>query len=274
MPFTEKEALIALSEAFEDRHMAWHPQVRSSVPDAMTMTFDDFTLCGFEIKTSRHDWLHELRSNKNRDAIEVSDYWAIIGDADIVRREDLPDHWGLYCIKGGRLVCRVEPERLRQRGDIPRNLAAELLRHVAYSIPMDAKLREVRNHAYAQAMSDLFGSTTFRDMGPERLAALLKMLDSGEHLRVIQGLQNIQSELGQLHNSIGEQINSLPNPKAPEQPHEFPPDVQAYGKEVRKRLLEDPKNAAIAVGYPELLERMVWMRMRAYSRMQLPCDKE
>ena len=272
MPATEKEALLALSEAFEERYVVWHPQVHSAVPDAMTLSFEDFELCGFEIKNTRQDWLAELRSNKNLAAIEVSDFWAIIGDPDIVRVEDLPSRWGLYCVKEGRLICRVEPQRLRQRGDIPRNLAARLLRHVAESIPMEAKVRQAKEQAYAQAITDLFGSTTLQSVGPERLGALLKMLDGEKHLRAVEGLQKVQADLGQLYNSIEEQMGSLPIPKAPEQMNEFAPDVLAYGEQVRKRLIADKKTAGIAIGYPEVLERMVWMRMRAYSRMTFPKD--
>src|SRR4051812_4949848 len=54
-------------------------------------------LYGFEVKTSRADWLSELKSpRKAEDIACFCDFWyLVIGSNDIVKVGELPETWGL-----------------------------------------------------------------------------------------------------------------------------------------------------------------------------------
>ena len=61
---------------------------------------------GFEIKTSRNDWLRETKDVlKADDRLGYFDFWWLaVSDKTVIRPDELPEHWGLLVLqKDGRM---------------------------------------------------------------------------------------------------------------------------------------------------------------------------
>lgn len=88
-------------------------------------------LHGHEIKTSRADWLTELKQpEKSGEFIPWMNYWwLVISDASFVHEGELPDGWGLMAVVGGSLRIVRQAPRRDARALPPTRLAA-LLRAV------------------------------------------------------------------------------------------------------------------------------------------------
>lgn len=90
-------------------------------------------LHGHEIKTSRSDWLCELRCPEKADEFfPYMDYWwLVVPDARIVR-DDLPESWGLLvATKDGKGLRAAKAAPRREAQPLPRTMLASLLRSVA-----------------------------------------------------------------------------------------------------------------------------------------------
>lgn len=76
---------------------------------------DDATgplLHGHEVKVSRADWLHELKSPEKAEAFSrYCDYWWLVVSDKAIVRDDLPDGWGLLVASGGGLRAFRKPTR-------------------------------------------------------------------------------------------------------------------------------------------------------------------
>jgi hypothetical protein len=70
---------------------------------------------GMEVKTSRYDWMKELKSPAKAEAfVKYCDRWYLVaGDDTIVKKEELPSTWGLMIVKGGRLLTVVDAPKLQ-----------------------------------------------------------------------------------------------------------------------------------------------------------------
>ena len=70
------------------------------------------TVCGYEVKATRSDWLRELDSpSKNRAWQDQCHEWYIIAPKDAVKLEELPISWGLMVPQGAdglRIASRSE----------------------------------------------------------------------------------------------------------------------------------------------------------------------
>lgn len=105
------------------------------------------TLHGHEIKTSRPDWLRELKEPAK--AAEFIPYmncwWVVVSDRRIVRAGELPEEWGLMAMRGPLLeVIRNAPRR-DAKPLTPTRLAA-LLRAVAQTSAYLASREAERRH--------------------------------------------------------------------------------------------------------------------------------
>jgi hypothetical protein len=85
-------------------------------------------LIGHEVKTSRSDWLRELKDPTKAEAFRpyLAEWW-LVADKDVVRGGELPDGWGLMVPMGQRLRAVVRPP-VRRQPDVPLGLLAALLR--------------------------------------------------------------------------------------------------------------------------------------------------
>ncbi len=69
-------------------------------------------ITGFEIKSSRGDWLKEKKNPEKAEAInQYCDHWFIVASPDIVKLEELPLSWGLMVPNGNGLkVVKAAPK--------------------------------------------------------------------------------------------------------------------------------------------------------------------
>lgn len=62
------------------------------------------TISGFELKVARADWVKELASPEKAEAVcRYCDYWWVVADKDVVRKNELPPTWGLMVANGNGL---------------------------------------------------------------------------------------------------------------------------------------------------------------------------
>lgn len=128
-PWTTSQILLALQERYKGNAHAFLPQVRNTTgyarkqrtADALVMGLwpsRGLHLHGFEIKASRMDWLQELRNPAKAEEIcQYCDFWwVVIGDADIVKDDELPSTWGLLVPKGKKtLVAKVQAPKMEPK---------------------------------------------------------------------------------------------------------------------------------------------------------------
>ena len=108
-------------------------------------------LHGFEIKTSRSDWLRELEDPEKAEAIcaYCDRWWIVIGDAKIVAPGELPPTWGLLVPNGPGLLAKVEAPKLDPK-PIDHMLLASILRSAAEVAVSDGQI----NVAVQRALED------------------------------------------------------------------------------------------------------------------------
>lgn len=87
---------------------------------------------GFEIKTDRRDWLTELKKPRKADRIAkfCSYWWLLTGSDDVVKKEELPEPWGLYTYFKGSLNLVKKPKRLKDV-EPDREFVAAMLRRAS-----------------------------------------------------------------------------------------------------------------------------------------------
>jgi hypothetical protein len=89
------------------------------------------TLEGVEVKTSRSDWLRELKQPMKADAIYqfMDHWWLAVSDESLVRAEELPRTWGLLVPRGDKMVAVKEAPKLKPK-PLSRGLLAMMLRRL------------------------------------------------------------------------------------------------------------------------------------------------
>jgi hypothetical protein len=112
-------------------------------------------LHGFEIKTSRSDWLRELKEPAKADAFNhlVDFWWLVVSDPAIVREGELPDSWGLLVPRGPGLG--VETQATKHEGvDVTRGFLAAMLRRSARELTPDAQIATARREGRVAGMEE------------------------------------------------------------------------------------------------------------------------
>jgi len=87
---------------------------RQRVADALALSLwpsQGLHLTGFEMKSSRSDWLREIARPIKREAVgQFCDQWVIVaGDHGIVHQHEVPAGHGLLVAEGNELRWRVHP---------------------------------------------------------------------------------------------------------------------------------------------------------------------
>jgi hypothetical protein len=267
---TEQMAIEAIRDTFADRYFLAHPKVLNCVPDAMTLTLEYFRISGFEIKTTRTDWLSELRSKKNGAARDVCNYWSIIGEADVVFQSDLPNNWGLYRVVSGRLACEVEPTDMTPGRMLDRDLVSRLLHCVAYQIPETEQIRRIRDKAYGEAFQILYGMKTLRNMGADRLQALVRIFETRKHVHMINTLSRVKTQVEVLLSGINECLSSIPKEKDWESGNDFSPEAIEFGEKLKTELMSDRAHGEYFRNNPDILKLAVENRMKAFMGLGIP----
>ena len=90
------------------------------------------TLCGFEIKISRSDWLAEMKHPEKAEEFArfCDQWWLVVPNAEIVATGELPPAWGLLVAHGDGLRAVVKAPMLTPE-PIDRLFLASILRAVS-----------------------------------------------------------------------------------------------------------------------------------------------
>jgi hypothetical protein len=138
-----KELITLLAQRWPLPDNAFFPEFRGGTgwsceqrADAIAMDLwpsHGLELFGFEVKTSRADWLREMKQPWKADFMKkYCDRWyLVVSDLSIVKYAyELPPDWGLMFAEEGRLVTMIEAKKLAPE-PIPRTVLASLMRRVA-----------------------------------------------------------------------------------------------------------------------------------------------
>ncbi len=112
----------------------WNSTTRTA--DAMAMGLwpsSGLQLVGFELKVSRSDWLHEVKSpDKHQEMKQFCDKWyLVVPDESIIKEGELPEDWGLMVASGRGRTIKVKKEAPSLAPvDVDRLLLASIFRNV------------------------------------------------------------------------------------------------------------------------------------------------
>ena len=164
------EVIAALAVKYPSPAWVFLPEVRNGTgyqrqartADALAMALwpsRGLELHGFEVKTSRTDWLRELKDPaKAEEMVAFCDRWWIAsGDKDIVRAGELPPTWGLLVPRGAALIVTVEAPKLEAQ-PMDRLFIAAVLRRVTETwivkVDIDAARDVARQEGREQGLRD------------------------------------------------------------------------------------------------------------------------
>lgn len=110
-------------------------------------------LIGHELKSSRSDWLRELKNPAKAESIcrYCDRWWIVAASDDVVRAGELPPAWGLLVAGGGKLKPAVPAPQLSPVA-IDKTFLAAVLRCAA--APADRASREAEAAAYHRGVKD------------------------------------------------------------------------------------------------------------------------
>lgn len=89
-----------------------------------------FRILGFEIKASRNDWLNELKNGHKADFFvgQVDEWYIVEAKKGIVKKQELPEGWGLITLQGSRLYTKVH-SNLKFNGVPSREFFVRMIQH-------------------------------------------------------------------------------------------------------------------------------------------------
>lgn len=94
-------------------------------------------ISGFEIKTSRADWLKEISDEKKAVAVQqFCDRWYLVTNSEsIVKEGELPDDWGWMVVDADLKVRTIKEAPLIKAAPLTREFLASLMRNATASNP-------------------------------------------------------------------------------------------------------------------------------------------
>lgn len=150
---TEAQVFVALSKRYPKGEYAVLPSVRDGAGHSANRTIDAIVMSlwpsrglelhGIEIKVHRGDWLRERRDPEKQESVfqRCDRFWLAVGDASIVKDEEVPESWGLLVPRGKGLVVKKQAPKL-EASTIDRSfLAAVLKRAMRHADTPDARQR-------------------------------------------------------------------------------------------------------------------------------------
>lgn len=138
VPLNTTHARLMLRKRFEAPEWALLEEVAprtgggTRYADAVSMNLwhsRGHALYGFEIKTSRGDWLRELKQPEKTEqsVFAYCDRWYIVAPAGVVKDGELPPTWGLFELRATGLVEKVAGKNLEAK-PLTRAFFASLMR--------------------------------------------------------------------------------------------------------------------------------------------------
>ena len=109
----------------------WERESRADALAMNTWPSEGLELIGFELKTSRRDWLKELKNQDKCEPIkQFCDRWYVVYDEQRIVRDwedKIPEDWGLMYLEFDKFVIKKEAPRLNPK-PIDRAFLASLMR--------------------------------------------------------------------------------------------------------------------------------------------------
>lgn len=175
-------------------------------------------ITGFEFKTSRSDWLRELKDpSKAEEMGKFCDhFFLVIDDDSIAKVEELPTPWGLMLVKNGKVKI-LKPSQKLEPAPLTRNMFCALIyatmRRFAFdsNSPLvremiEAEVQRKRDHAlsHAEHYKDKFEKLEQRVKEFEE-ASGVNGLEWGDHKKIGATVQAILHDT----NIVERQIQDL-----------------------------------------------------------------
>lgn len=90
------------------------------------------SICGFEIKVSRADWLNERKNPQKAEAISkyCNEWWLVVPEKEMAPVDEIPQRWGLLVKSGKYLKAIKKPEFNKEPTPIDMPLLAALCRRL------------------------------------------------------------------------------------------------------------------------------------------------
>jgi hypothetical protein len=175
IPAAERPFYDAITRMFPEREYIVMPQVAFAVSGEGVRIADllvasrwqsrDSLLRGFEIKTTRASYKHELKEPEKGDIpARYCDLWTILAPAGLLSRSYVPENWGLWELADGQFSTRYAAKPLTPK-DLPRSVMVSILQAAFHKI--DAKLAD---EDIVQAHKE--GVSEGRRKGREGMAAM------------------------------------------------------------------------------------------------------
>jgi len=225
-PLSEADLLTRLRERYSAPQYAFLSHVRNATgwsrttrtADALAMSLwpsRGLHITGFEIKSSRHDWVRELENPQKADEIAGRvDFWVVVlGHADIIKAGELTPTWGLL-VPGprGTLTCAKEPTLNPDAKEITRPFLAAILRRTSETAASKVEVAAAVKAQREKITQEIESRLTERAGGAvKKLADIEAKLDA---FRAETGIQawEIGADLGKAMKLVHMQryeINSL-----------------------------------------------------------------
>ncbi len=147
----EAEIITRLRKRYDAPVWAFIPQVRNQTGfgrrvrtiDAIAMSLypsRGLELMAFEIKTTRQDWVRELKDPEKADEIaKYCDRWWIVAPEGVVEAGELPPTWGLLIVHGTKIRIKMDAPKLNPP-PISREFLAAICRRVTEEKPGEAEI--------------------------------------------------------------------------------------------------------------------------------------
>lgn len=153
------------------------------------------TLRGFEAKTSRSDWLRELKNPAKADEISAycDEWWIAAADNTIVKEGELPPAWGLMVAsKSGlrQIKAATSLAAVRVTKVLDRNFLAALLRRSTEQSNDTPEHVKALREAYAKGFADAIAKRKLNDL-PDEMKRLLAQFTLDQRSRAQRLQQSI-----------------------------------------------------------------------------------
>lgn len=114
---------------------------------------DGLEIHGYEIKTSRADFLNEIRDPDKSEPFRrhLDRWWVVVSSQKVAAAPDMPDDWGLLRPRGGRLVVSKGARSLSPE-PMPRAMLASILRAAQSASPGPKALEAARKAGYDEGV--------------------------------------------------------------------------------------------------------------------------
>jgi hypothetical protein len=151
-----------------------------------------YKIIGFEIKSSRADWLRELKDPSKADVIAAfCDEWFIVTPPGLVKPDELPQAWGLMELKGNGLHTVRKAPRLEDRRTLTRGFVASMVRR-AVSVG-ERDITQAIADAKRQAQAD--AQSWAKQEAERRTSQLTSLCKKLENIKALTGIDLADWEL-------------------------------------------------------------------------------